>query len=232
MTHTYKLTRFSHNKKTGGIPTSITSMSSCPSRCTLKNDGCYADIGPLLMHWRKVAETGHDIDTFCRNIRTLPKRILWRHNQAGDLPGDGSWLHRPSIRKIVDANKDRFGFTYTHYDPRSKHNARIIKYANTNGFTINLSADCIEEADEYKALNIGPVVTVLPIDAVDNFITPAGNTVVICPAAVGNTTCAQCELCQVVKRKSIVGFPAHGIRKNHAQKVFWAKSTQSVELAI
>lgn len=226
MQHSYKLIESSGNKKTGRMPASITSMSSCPKRCTLKNNGCYADIGPLLIHWRAVDHKGTDLDTFCDDIRKLPKRVLWRHNQAGDLPGDGKYIDSVSVKKIVDANGDRHGYTYTHYSPVFKRNAAIIKHSNNNGFTINLSANTIKEADEFVALGVGPVVTVVPIKQLENMTTPAGNTVVICPAVTKGMTCTQCELCAVPTRTTIIGFPAHGVAKNKAEKVFWAKTVK------
>ena len=39
---------------------------------------------------------------------------------------------------------------------------RIIKEANQNGFTVDLSANNLAHADKLKALNIAPVVVVLP----------------------------------------------------------------------
>lgn len=174
------------------------------------------------MHWKDVSEgdRGVPLDEFCEQVKLLPKRSLWRHNQAGDLPGDGAAIDQESLRKIVAANRGRHGFTYTHFAPAP--NAEAIRHANENGFTINLSAETLKEADEFHALGIAPVVVVLPIDAKDNFQTPAGNTVVVCPASISDTTCALCGVCAVASRKSIIGFPAHGTYKAKAQKVFFA----------
>lgn len=90
MAHTYHLTRVSANKKTGPIPVSTTSKSTCPASCPLKGNGCYAESGPLALHWNAVSKggRGHDLDHFCHEIKRLPKGQLWRYGQAGDLPGD------------------------------------------------------------------------------------------------------------------------------------------------
>jgi len=48
-------------------------------------------------------------------------------------------------------------------------NAVAIKCANQNGFTVNLSADSIEEADELVSLETGPVATVLPEETRKSF---------------------------------------------------------------
>lgn len=222
--HRYHLTRVSGNEKTGCIPVSTTSKSTCPKRCTLSSNGCYAESGPISLHWRKVSDgsRGTDLQNFCTALRGLPKHQLWRYAQAGDLPGNGHRIYKEDLGLLVHANRGRLGFGYTHYDPRVPQNAEAIKEANQNGFTINLSAETIAEADEYVALGIAPVAVILPIDQAASFKTPAGNHVIVCPASLGTTTCAICAICSVADRKSIVGFPAHGSGKAKAQKVFFA----------
>lgn len=208
------LTLKSSNAKTGPIPVSVTEKSSCPTRCPLKNAGCYAELGPLGMHWAKVPERGVDWVEFCNQISILPIGQLWRHNAAGDLPGNGAQLHKVPLIQIIQANTGKRGFTYTHYSPKSRHNADLLRCANYSGFTINLSADSLEQADEYMGLKVGPVVVVLPSDTKENLLTPQGHKVVVCPAVLrDDTTCATCGLCQHANRTTIVGFPAHGSRK-------------------
>lgn len=222
--HSYHLTRVSENMKLGGIPASTSSRSTCPDNCSLKRNGCYGDSGPISVHWTKVSngERGTDFDTFCAAVKTLPKHQLWRYGQVGDLPGEGMLIDKAAMRKLVAANKGRNGFGFTHYDPTIPDNAEAIRHANQNGLTINLSAETLEQVDEYKALGVGPVVTILPADVTESFKTPAGNSVIVCPATIGNTTCAICGACQVAKRRSVIGFPAHGSGAKKAQKVFFA----------
>ena len=40
----------SKNNKTGNIPVTISASKTCPDACPLKGAGCYADIGPLMIH--------------------------------------------------------------------------------------------------------------------------------------------------------------------------------------
>jgi hypothetical protein len=143
---------------------------------------------------------------------------LWRHNQAGDLPGIGDKIDRQALTKLVEANRGRRGFTYTH-KPMSIANRLAIAKANAKGFTVNLSADNLAEADALASLRIGPVVVVLPSDQLTNTTTPDGRKVVICPAVThDNVTCATCQLC-ARQRDAIVGFPAHGARSALASRV-------------
>lgn len=211
---TVHLTLKSSNAKTGPIPVSTTSSETCPKTCG-QYSTCYAKSGPLAIHWSATSKgsRGTDWSTFCDSIANLPDGQLWRHNQAGDLPGTDQNIDVKALRALVTANKGKRGFTYTH-KPMTPKNAAAVKSANTNGFTVNLSADTLDEVDTLKALNIGPVVVVLPWDQKDNIQTAAGHTIVICPATQrDNVTCASCGLCAWKDRKVVIGFPAHGAKK-------------------
>ena len=98
----------------------------------------------------------------------------------------------------------------------------MIKHANDNGFTVNLSCDSPAEADKKADLNIGPVVTVLPKNAEQGikYKTPKGRKIVTCPATLKtdkalkkDINCKACGLCQKANRKFMVGFPVHGVKK-------------------
>lgn len=226
MPHVYHFTRASGNAKTGPIPVTTTSQSTCPTACPLRGNGCYAEYGPLGMHWRQVSDgrRGGTLDELCAQIKRLPKRQLWRWAQAGDLPGDGTQIDAVAVDQLVQANRGRDGFGYTHYDVSDPHNAEIVAKANRDGFVINLSADNLERADELAALGIAPVVCVLPAGTMKPLKTPAGRHVSICPATVrDDVTCASCGICAVPGHKAIIGFPAHGTGAKKAQKVFFMK---------
>ena len=208
------LSRVSSNAKTGPIPVSTTSANTCPDSCPLKAKGCYAKGGPSAIHWRKVTngERGKQWAAFCDDIKALPRGQLWRHNQSGDLPGSVNTIDHLMLRQLIKANKGKRGFTYTHYLPDA-NNIQYIAEANREGFTINLSANNVKQAVEYVALNIAPVVTLLPMDA-PNVQTVQGVKMVACPAEKSDkVTCASCGLCADAKRDYVIGFRAHGVSK-------------------
>lgn len=220
------LTLKSSNSKTGPIPVSVTSARTCPKSCPLSKGGCYAQDGPLAWHWRAVTEKerGAPWSEFCGDVSTLiPDGQLWRHNAAGDLPGDGAVIDTAALELLTTAQKGKRGFTYTHYRPEvSAVNRRAIKKANAAGFTVNLSANNLSDADALAAFGIAPVVVVLPVDAPNSgAVTPGGRRVVTCPATYKDTvSCATCKLCSVnTSTRPIVGFPAHGAAKRMAGKI-------------
>jgi hypothetical protein len=155
---------------------------------------------------------------FCDTIAALPAGQLWRHNQAGDLPGIGEEVDPVALGQLVAANAGRRGFTYTH-----KHSSEAlywVKQANIWGFTVNLSANNLQHADQLADTGC-PVVVVLPVDAPQQTTTPAGRKVITCPATYrDDISCATCQLCQR-QRETIIGFPAHGTGKVKVEKVFY-----------
>jgi hypothetical protein len=198
----------------------------CPGACPFKGKGCYAEGGPLRYIWDALdaTEAGDTAKNgtatlhvrshaeLCEAIAVQPEGVLWRHNQAGDLPGDGNTIDAAALGEIVAAN------TYTHHK-MTPQNAEAVKAANVDGFTINLSANNLPHADEFAALGVGPVVTVLPTDQLENTQTPGGRRVVVCPAVTrDNVSCATCGLCSR-QRDAIVGFPAHGASKRRVDAI-------------
>jgi hypothetical protein len=245
MNTSYTFTRKSRNEKTGPIPVTTSSAITCPSACPLRGAGCYAEHGNLGMIWRALTKTragrkfkngvakvkAINWNELIANVMALPADTLWRHNQAGDLPGQSNLIDCDAVAELVKANHGKRGFTYTHKPP-VRANRDVIAWANRQGFTINLSANSLAHADQLAELDIAPVVTVLPmreigIDAnvdlsaaVHATITPAGRKVVECPATYrDDITCADCQLCQRQTRKVIVGFPAHGAAKRKATAI-------------
>ena len=216
------LTLVSRNVKTGPIPVSTTSAESCPTACPFNNaNGCYAASGPLAIHWRKVTNglSGDSYGAFLDKVSRLMNGQLWRHNQAGDLIGEGDSLDVQALALLVKANKGKRGFTYTHKPLASQIERDAIQEANKGGFTVNLSGNNLEHADTLADIGIGPVVVVLPHDATSNTVTPKGRKVVVCPATQrDDVSCASCGLC-ALQRDAIVGFPAHGPSKRKASAI-------------
>ena len=225
----YHITLESQNAKTGPIPVSTTGRQSCPDACPLKAGGCYAKGGPLGMHWAQVTngERGEALLAFADKIRALPESQVWRHNQAGDLPGSGDRVDSGDLAKIVQANRGKRGFTYSHKPILGAGNLETtnrasIRWANANGFTINLSGNTPSHADALADADAGPVVCLLPEGAPLTSTTPKGRKIIVCPAQredLPGMTCARCQLCAKAERSVIVGFLAHGSARKKASAI-------------
>lgn len=216
----FVLNPVSGNTKTGPMPVSTSNSNTCPDACPIKVKGCYAKYGPVGMHWRKLdageSKNAATWPEFVKQVKQIARGSLWRHNQAGDLNGIDNEIDGLTFGQLVAANKGKRGFTYTHYPVigegwKEQGNRNLIANANANGFTVNMSGNDVNHADKLKALNVGPVVVIMPRDAEKVSTTPAGNKVVICPAEnTDKVNCLKCGLCQDAKRDYIIGFRAHG----------------------
>lgn len=220
------LTLKSWNEKTGNIPVSTSPRSSCPPSCPMLSR-CYGESGfHLRLHWDKVSDgqRGDNWDTFTERIAKLPEGALWRHNQVGDLVGDGDRIDGVQLAKLAKANTGRRGFTYTHKPVTkgrfAKGNRAAIAKANQAGFTINLSANNPSEVDVLAELGIAPVVTVISRSHPLTSYTPQGRKIVVCPAQRrDDVTCASCGLCAVRDRSVVIGFRAHGANAKEIEQL-------------
>ena len=216
-------TPISSNAKTGPIPTTTSDRSTCWTGCPFYDKGCYAKSGPQAIHWRAVSagERGYEWDAFLRLIRKLNRGQLWRHNVSGDLPvvSDGV-IDGNKVVELAEANRGRKGYTYCHH-PLTDTNLGIIKYANAAGFTVNVSTESVEVADQVMSEHKIPAVAVVNSDKTDRFYrTESGRKVITCPATLHeNVTCATCGLCQQADREFIVAFPAHGTAKKTVNEI-------------
>lgn len=209
------LNEHSGNRKTGDIPVTLTTGNTCPSTCPWLGQGCYAENGFTAVHWGRLQRTGNGLSwgEFCRRVARFSEGQIWRHNEAGDLPGCDLEIDTHMLGRLIQANLGRRGFTYTHKPIRNAREEATVRRANEARFTINLSADSLEEADAQAERKLGPIVLVLPHNSPKRgIVTPKGRKVVWCPALerAGSITCKTCGLCAVPWRKSIVAFRTHG----------------------
>lgn len=207
----YHFIRKSANSKTGAIPVTYSQRETCPPSCPHYRSDCYAEDYYTRLSWDKVAARGGSLAELCDAVAALPAGQLWRFNVAGDLPGTGEDIDAAALGQIVAANAGRRGFTYTHKkNPDGLHWAA---HATAWGFTVNLSADDAGDADALAEADAGPVCCIVPSDTPEKSYTPAGRTIIVCPAqSRDGVTCETCGLCARADRGVIVGFRAHGSR--------------------
>jgi hypothetical protein len=218
------ITKVSGNGKTGPITTTRTERESCPTTCPFYNAGCYATLGRERLQWDKLnrGEKGISWNEFIAEIRKIvPRNSLWRHNTAGDLPHDNGDINETEVNNLVNANRGRRGYTYTHH-VLNNHNINVIRECNSKGFTVNASTESVEVADKVMSEHGIPAVAVVNSEESRRFFkTESGRKVVTCPAIVhpGKVTCATCGLCQKADREFIIAFPAHSAAKKKVNAI-------------
>lgn len=218
----FHLTKVSSNMKTGPIAVSTTSSDSCPPSCPLRGHGCYAEAGKLRFHWRAVdGERGTDFRAFLDAVKALPEDSMFRHNQAGDLPGDGENLDRDAVMALAKASAHLVAWTYTHYPPND-HNVAVAKEAGEAGLAISFSMDNAAEAFAAKGFD---TVCVLPADTKERW--DHATRTLTCPAYYRKTTCKDCGICAIRGRSFSVGFPAHGRGAKNVETVTGQQSPKA-----
>ena len=235
--HNYHMTEDSRNTKVGKrVVVTTTSRSSCPDACPLKPEydedgklipkGCYGDQFHMKMHWDKVTsgERGYSLDELTKRIAKLPYKSMVRHDQVGDLPGDGKFtLYRDSCLKLAKAFRRSLAWSYTSY-PLTGFNLETIREMLRLDFVINKSCFSLEQVDSAMDLGI-PATVVLPSKTKGRKLrTPKGRIVARCPAEMSkDINCGNCggskgPLCLRKDRDFAVSFYAHGIFKKLVDK--------------
>ena len=210
----------SRNPKTGPMAVTTHERSTCSDNCGLKNNGCYAEVGPLSWHWQKVSagERGTDFSQFLRELRALPRRGKLRLAQAGDLPQKNGSIDRGRTIAIAKAVRHLETIAYTHHTIDSELLETIAEAKRFN-LVINISADSPRQAARIKREQPSlDVVTVLPMSA-PNVQAVEGIKIVACPAEkTERINCSNCMLC-AKERNYVIGFRAHGTHKKKVQKL-------------
>jgi hypothetical protein len=238
-----KLQRISANRKLGPMPASYSERASCAPSCPLlaveredgsrERCGCYGDDWLTGRVWDRVTAgtDGVEWPAFCSQVARLPEWTMWRHDVVGDLPHADGRIDAVALGQLVEANRGRRGFTYTHHDPALGENGRWIRAANDWGLTVNLSANSPTDADTLADIGAGPVVCLLPAGETQPSRTPAGRRIVVCPYVTHGVQCIDCGLCQRADREAVIGFPAHGSAARKVEAVVRFYRRESMKAA-
>lgn len=211
----FHLTPRSANSKTGPIPVSTSSRITCPAACPFRGNGCYAESGPLAIHWGAVTAGARGVrwPAFLSAVAQLAYGQLWRHNQAGDLWRPDTKRGREALTQLTRANRGRRGYTYSHHR-RTPAVVAAFKAATADGFTVNASCHSEVEADAAIAQGLRAVFVVPSGDRRTLWRTAGGNRAVLCPAQRFDTmTCERCQLCHSRPQEVAVVFRAHGTQR-------------------
>jgi hypothetical protein len=216
----FHLTAKSSNAKTGPMAVSTSSKATCSPSCVFAGNGCYAESGPLNLHWLKVTsgERGEAFQTFLERLKALPQGSAFRHNQAGDLPHTNGRISRTFIKSIVAAVQHLRAYTYTHHSIALGENLQLLRFANRNGFTVNVSCETERQLDDAIAAGLPAVVVAKSDEKRTTWHTDGGNVVVVCPAQrIDSKTCSDCMLCHKRGKRVAIAFLAHGTSKRKAE---------------
>lgn len=211
----------SKNEKTGDIPQTYSPANTCPISCWWRATGaCYAKTGHCALHWQDKAGKGQwfSIDQLKKELRAkvVPKSLI-RHNVAGDLAVAGtSQIDNNLLSKLTKAYKGFKAYAYTHCPP-TPDNLKALKKANKSGFIVSFSCEKLEDVKKIHEANLPAVMAVATMTKNKRVVD--GITFIKCPNAVDSRIkCRDCRKCADPKRKSVIVFPCHGLKKATAIK--------------
>ena len=203
----------SGNKKTGFMPVTYNSRLTCPDSCIFKNNGCYADNYHTRLNWDKVTsgQRGGSFKELLNNIKALKPGTIWRACIAGDIPSNKKGeISRTYIKGITEANQGLKGYTYTHNGLDVGENISLLKTANKQGFTVNISTETEAAADNAVLNNLPAVIVVKSTEKRHRWFTKNKYKILVCPAQTSGVNCIDCQLCQHRPKNLIIAFLAHG----------------------
>ena len=215
-TDRFHLSLKSSNKKTGPISVTTNPKNSCSPVCPfLINGGCYAMSGPLNLHWQALSDKkrGVPFKDHIKALESLPVGQKVRLCQAGDLAHNNGKISRTYVRKITKALANKKAWTYTHHDLLKGENASLVKFANNNGLTVNISTESETKADQLIKSGFKVAMACNSDEPRTSWKTAENNRVLVCPAVTDKTAtvnCGNCMLCHERPNKLIIAFPAHG----------------------
>ena len=212
----------SGNKKTGFMPVTYNSRLSCPDSCIFKNNGCYADNYHTALNWDKVTsgQRGGTFKELLNNIKALKPGTIWRACVAGDIPSNNKGeISRTYIKGITEANKGLKGYTYTHNRLDIGENITLLKTANKQGFTVNISVESEAAADNAVLNSLPAVIVVKSNEQRHTWFTKNKNKILVCPAQTSGKNCIDCQLCQHRPKQLIIAFKAHGNQAKRIDKI-------------
>lgn len=199
---------YSQNRKLGHKLCSATmvAQATCPNTCPWRENGCYAETGPLGIHTHKLNKVTLSADEIIDNeavgIKSLATDLPLRLHVVGDVTTDRQ------ANVLADAISDKLSPTWTY-----THSWRMI---DSDSFgKINVLASC-ETENDVKIAQAKGYATALVLDHFesDKAYQSNGLTILPCPQQTRNKTCASCKACwNTGKLRSAgitIGFATHG----------------------
>lgn len=223
----------SHNAKTGKVSATYVAQQSCPSTCSFKRNGCYAEQGSAAFTTRRLNRASDQI--IAEGIDLSPEIIATHEAEAiraltGKLPlrvhvvGDAITDRAASI--VADAmlehsaKRGQFAWTYTHA-------WRDVQVSSWHGVSVLASCETASDVREATARGYATCIVVDEHPSNKRYERD-GVSILPCPQEQGNgLTCADCGLCSradVLKARGLtVGFAAHSAKAEAVKQALYVR---------
>jgi hypothetical protein len=220
----------SDNSKLGKASTTYAGPNSCPDRCSLKGNGCYAEmgrVGMIKIDLEKAGGTPREIALEeAKAIREMNSRLPLRLHTYGDCPDEES-------AQIVGEAASEYmeitgapAWTYTHAWPD-------VPRIAWRDVSVMASCETMDEVYQAREMGYAPVLVVEKHDGKKSIVLDDGLRLVPCPnqTSGGRIKCVDCGLClhdrDRYEQGQIITFEAHGMGAKRVRKQLKLKEVQA-----
>lgn len=209
----------SGNVKIGKADATYASVNAtCPKDCALKDSGCYATMGNVALHQRKLSISqpieaaraeALAIDQSYGGEEVPQGRPLRLHVSGDSRTVKGTRLLANAIKRWQRRGGGRV-WSYTHAWKR-------VARKEWKTVSVLASLDNIEQLPSARRMGYAPAIVVRKFDSPRAF-NLEGYRFIPCPAQTRETvTCIKCRLCWkadfLFERKMGIAFEAHSVKK-------------------
>jgi hypothetical protein len=206
--------------------------ATCPSSCSLKNDGCYAQlsfVGITSNRLNKEAVDSSALEVARAEAKAIDnaykgKRIPFATNLRIHVAGDSRTVKGSKlINSAVGRWKKRGGANCWSYT----HAWKNVPRSTWSNVSMLASVSSVKEAEAAREKGYAPAIVVGEFTNSKAFTLPGSDVKFIpCPAQTEpggkRVGCSDCKLCfnadRLYKGNFGIAFEAHGVRKNNIKK--------------
>lgn len=224
----------SKNEKIGEVAATYVSIeASCPDTCALKGEGCYASMGNVGVHVRRLDKVAKETNSSDVEAATQERDAIIASFKGKNIPyGKPLRLHvsgdckTKKAVKILNEGIDNYVkrggkvWTYTHA-------WKAVKRSDwSNNVSVLASIDKPSDVNLARKKGYAPAIVVAEFPDSDKAFTlmDSGSTKFIpCPNQTkSDVTCLDCKLCmtadKLFERNMGIAFQSHGVQKNKINK--------------
>ena len=206
----------SKNRKIGNIAcTYLPIKKTCPDSCALKDNGCYAQVGYVGLHMRRLENKTEDMKAY--DIIRKEAREIAAHGPSADgkplrlhISGDAKTEKTANLLREAAKKWNGKVFTYTHA-------WRTVPRDAWGNISVLASVENLNQAKEAIDNGYTPAITVETHPKDGKAYSKDGVKVIPCPQQTKGITCDNCKLCMndsmIYRQNAVIAFAAHGIRK-------------------
>lgn len=205
-----------NNRKIGNIAcTYLPIDKTCPDSCALKDNGCYAQVGYVGFHMRRLEKKTENMkayDIIRKEAREIASHGPNASGKALRLHISGDAKTEKTANLLRDAAKKWDGKVYTY-----THAWRDVPRSAWGDISVLASVENLRQAGEAMDKGYVPAVTVAIHPEDGKAYYENGVKVIPCPQQTKGVTCENCKLCMndsmLFAQGAVIAFAVHGVRK-------------------